>query len=164
MHPARPTRPPERTPVVEFLRHVAPPLCPDSIGAPQKTRKFSKLLIANEMHSRKCATQSKHATSKFLIANEIQSLRNANRPSKRVAAGLLPVSSLVALQACRSASSSSEFLIDTPAIRIVSNSIRINTRNRSNRHKSGGLHFTMCRRSNLDAPFLACYSLRLLCT
>ena len=141
--------------MVEILRHVAPPICPDSIGASKKTRKFSKFLIANEMHSRKCATSSQHATYDFLIANEIQSLRNANRPSSGPAAGRPPVSSLAASQArgsafrtpvkstgiptrmllqdaaafgapaVRTPSSSSEFLIDTPAIRIELISLKI---------------------------------------
>ena len=62
---------------MEFLRHVAPSIRPDSIGASQKTRKFSKFLIANEMHSRKRLSASKQATYNFLIANEFQS-QNGN--------------------------------------------------------------------------------------
>ena len=88
--------------MVEFLRHVAPPTCPDPIGATLKTRNFSKFLIANEMHSRETLSNSKQATYKILIANEFQSFRSASRPSNRLAAGRAPVSSLAASQASSS--------------------------------------------------------------
>src|SRR5271154_1524653 len=42
-------------------------------------------------------------------------------------------------------SSSAAFLIDTPAIRIVPNPFHVNVRPLSNRHSSGGQHFTQFR-------------------
>ena len=77
-----------RGPTVGFFRHVAPPICPNSIGAPQKTRKFSKFLIANEVHSRKFSTPSQHSTYEFLIANEFQSQSARFRPAREQFSGV----------------------------------------------------------------------------
>ena len=70
---------------MEFLRHVASSICPDSIGAAEKTCKFFDFLIANEVRSRDFSTYSKHTTYNLLIANEIQSLRDPFGASFRAA-------------------------------------------------------------------------------